>query len=238
MKKDYCHVVVVLDRSGSMSSMKSDVIGGFNNLLKEQLKTEGTATMTLVQFDDIYEVLSDFAELKDVAELNNQTFQPRGSTALLDAMGKTLNDVRTRIRSMDEKEKPSKALFVFITDGQENASKNYKRSQIFEMINDLRDKENNDGLEWEFIFIGANQDAIAEGNSYGIRANASLTYAASGDGAKRAFGSLSKTISFYRSAEAGTACAFSAEDRKEQEELMDKKTKTPYVQSSGSNLVI
>ena len=237
MKDKYTHMSVVIDRSGSMSSMKNDVIGGFNNLLQEQLRVEGTATMTLVRFDHEYEVVSDFVPLEDVKELNSETFQPRGNTALLDAMGKTLNDVRSKIHAMNDSEKPSRAIFVFITDGEENASTQYKKNQIFEMINDLRNKENSEGVEWEFIFIGANQDAIQEGSSYGVRANASLTYSASGDGARIAFGSLSRSISDYRSAEVGTkCCTFSEEDRKKQEELLDKKAK-PYV-TNGSNLVV
>lgn len=225
MKKNYTHISVVLDRSGSMASMVKDVIGGFNTLVEDQVKIEGEATMTVAKFDTEYEIISDFTPISDVPQLNSSNFQPRGSTALLDAMGKTMNDVRERINQMPEDEKPSKALFVFMTDGEENASKEYNRDRVFEMIADLKtESEDENSIKWDFVFIGANQDAIQAGGSYGIRADASLTYAASGDGATRAFASLSRSMSNYRvSEEKGVSMSFCAEDRKDQEEL-DKQT--------------
>lgn len=224
MKKDYTHISVVLDRSSSMASMAKDVIGGFNTLVEDQIKVEGEATMTVAKFDTEYEVISDFMTLSSVARLNQGNFQPRGNTALLDAMGKTMNDVRERINQMADDEKPSKALFVFMTDGEENASREYNRDRVFEMIEDLKNesKDNENAIQWDFVFIGANQDAIQAGGSYGIRSDASLTYAATGDGATRAFASLSRSMENYRTVKCSTM-SFCEEDRKDQEEL-DKKT--------------
>ena len=219
MKEKYTHVAVVLDRSGSMSSMAKEVIGGVNNLLDEQKKVDGTASLTLVQFDDIYEVVHDFVNIKDIPAFDN--FTPRGWTALLDAMGKTMNSVREKIEAMADADKPSKALFVFITDGQENRSTEYNRARVFEMIEDLKTVKEGQ-TAYDFVFIGANQDAIAEGGGYGIRANSSLTFDASGAGATQAFRSLSKGMTSYRSAAAATCYSFSEDDRKEQEELKTK----------------
>ena len=227
MKKNYTHLTVCLDRSGSMASMAKDVIGGFNTLVADQIKVEGEATMTVAKFDTQYEIISDFMRVSDVILLDSSNFQPRGSTALLDAMGKTMNDVRERINQMPEDEKPSKALFVFMTDGEENASREYNRDRVFEMISDLKNESENDesAIQWDFVFIGANQDAIQAGGSYGIRRDASLTYTANGDGATRAFCSLSDSITSYRGASKGVTLSFSDEDRKEQEEIANKTSK-------------
>lgn len=225
MKKGYCHVSVVLDRSGSMSSMASEVVGGINNLIDEQNKVKGEATFTLVQFDDQYETVNDFTPIKDVPAF--EKFNPRGCTALLDAMGKTMNNVREKIEAMAEADRPAKALFVFITDGEENASKKYARTRVFQMITDLKEAKEGQ-TSYDFVFIGANQDAIAEGGSVGIRAAASLTFDASGDGATHAFYSLSRGMTSYRGAPAAACYAFSAEDYKVQDDLKkgDKKDDT------------
>lgn len=191
MKENYTHISVVLDRSGSMMSMRNEVINGFNEFIAGQKAVEGEATLTMAQFDDHYELLHNMANLKDVNELTVTTFQPRGSTALLDAMGKIITDVRSKIHEMDEADKPSKVIFVFITDGQENASSKFKRKDIFGMIQDQRDEEN-----WEFVFIGANQDAIAEGSSLGIRYN--MNWETSSDGTQVVFSSLTRGMTDYR----------------------------------------
>ena len=219
-KKNYTHIGVVIDRSGSMSSMKNDVIGGFNNFVSEQKKIEGEATMTLAQFDTEYDLLQDFKALGEVPDLTSAVFQPRGSTALLDAMGKTLTDVREKIKKMDEEDKPEKVIFVFITDGEENASGEYGRDRVFKMIEDLRNEED---INWEFVFIGANQDAIQAGGHLGVRASASLTIDASGSGATMAFQSLSNGMTSYRRCATKSASyAFSDQDRDVQKDLMDK----------------
>jgi len=226
MKKGYTHIAIVLDRSGSMASMTKDVIGGFNTLIKDQQTVEGEATLSMAQFDDIYEVLHDFAPIKDVSELTSKTFVPRGSTALLDAMGRTMEEVREKILNMKDKDQPSKVIFVFITDGEENASSKYDRPKIFQMIKDLKSDEREDEVNWEFVFIGANQDAIQAGSSIGIQRAASLSFAASGAGADLAFKSLSKGLTSYR-----TVCdsyAFDDSDRKEMDDLITGKKSNKY----------
>lgn len=224
INENYTHISVCLDRSGSMSSMAKDVVGGFNKFVEDQKKEEGKATLSLVQFDDIYEVVHDFIDIKDMTGLK---LHPRNSTALLDAMGQTLEETRAKVLKMDDDVRPAKVIFVFITDGEENASSKYTRKQIFEMIKDLKSPDRGDQINWEFVFIGANQDAIAEGGSYGIRSKASITFDASGAGATAAFSSLSKCISTYRKCSSlGATYEFDDEDYEVQEKLLKTKGKS------------
>jgi len=166
MRKDFTSIVMILDRSGSMATHKSDTIGGFNEFLEDQKKLSGDAVLTLVQFDDEYEVLHNFINIRDIKPLDDHSFKPRGSTALLDSMGKTINDVGKTLADMQEHERPDRVIVVTVTDGHENASKNFTRESIFDMI-----KHQKDIYNWHFVFIGANQDAIATGTSLGIMNN-------------------------------------------------------------------
>ena len=194
MKEGYTHISVVLDRSGSMSSCKKDVIGGFNQLLEDQKKIKSDATLTLVQFDNEYEVLADTVNLNTVSALTNETYTPRGGTALLDAIGKTIVDTDATILGMDEKDRPENVIFVIITDGEENGSRNTSRDQAMQMINSHRTEK-----QWEFVFIGANQDAIQGGASIGVRASSAMTYASTGIGTRAMYTTLSDSLSTYRS---------------------------------------
>jgi uncharacterized protein YegL len=192
VKKGYTHISVVLDRSGSMASCLKDTIGGFNQFLKTQKELEGEATMTLVQFDDQYEMLMDMVPITNASELNDKTYVPRGWTALLDAIGRTINSVEFKIAEKDEK--PEKVIFVIITDGEENKSREFNREQIMKMI-DAHRSEN----KWEFVFIGANQDAIKAGGDIGVRAASSLNYVATSAGTTDMYASLTKCMTSYRS---------------------------------------
>lgn len=232
MKKDYTHIAVVLDRSGSMSSMTKDVNGGFDTFIEDQKKAQGEATLSLVKFDNIYEVVHDFINIKDAKGLD---LSPRGSTALLDAMGQTLDDVRTKVLAMPEAEQPEKVIFVFITDGGENASSKYTRKQIFEMIKDLKTPSADKTINWDFVFIGANQDAISEGAGYGISARKSMTWDASGAGATEAFNSLSRGVTSYRMccmSQDSKGYEFDDADYKAQEDLLKSKKSSSTPRSS------
>lgn len=178
-------IVVVLDRSGSMQSISASTVDGFNKFLDEQKNAEGEAFVTLVQFDDRYEVDYKSVPVKDVNPLiNGETFKPRGMTALLDAIGKTVNELET----------DRDVVFVIITDGDENASREFKRDAIMKMIKTLEDEKG-----WYFLFLGANQDAISAGGNIGISGNKSFTYSATDTGTASAFASFSNNISNYRS---------------------------------------
>jgi len=179
-------IVVVLDRSGSMGSIAPATVEGFNKFLNEQQNAEGEAFITLVQFDDRYEMNYQSVPVKNVSPLIlGESFVPRGSTALLDAIGKTIEELKTE----------RDVVFVIITDGEENASKIYKREAINKMIETLQKEDG-----WKFIFLAANQDAIKAGNSIGIQTANSMTYAATAAGADSAFMSVSSNMSKYRSA--------------------------------------
>ena len=199
-------ITIVLDRSGSMESTKSDAIGGFNNFLAEQRKLPGRTAVTLVQFDDQYEPVYEGRPLDDAPELTDKTFVPRGGTALLDAIGQTI--VRTDQRFAKQDNPAELVIFVIITDGQENSSVEYDRAKVFKMIRS-HEKEHN----WKFIFMGTNQDAIAEAGAMGIMGQHAMTY-----GAKHFRSSsdvLARKMMAYRSSGNTEDLAFTPEDRQE-----------------------
>ena len=142
MRNDYTHISVILDRTGSMETIRDDTIGGFNAFLNEQKSAAGYATMTLVQFDsqDPYEVLHKFAPVTAVTELTRSTFVPRASTPLLDAIGRGVNDLEQSLSQMPEAVRPSRVVMVVITDGQENASREFRKDQIAKMIAEKQEK--------------------------------------------------------------------------------------------------
>jgi hypothetical protein len=215
-KSNYTHIIAIIDRSGSMSAIRKDMEGGFDAFIKEQQGVEGEATLTLAQFDSDYEVVHSNVAIADVPHFS---LVPRGSTALLDAMGRTFTTERERINDMDEDDQPEKVVCVVITDGFENASREYNRQRIFDMISDLEGEES---PKWDFVFLGANQDAISEGGSMGVRAGASYTYDASDIGTQVAFRSLSNSMTSYRLCDDAADFEFKEEDRAEQDELLKK----------------
>jgi len=177
-------IVVVLDRSGSMGSIERATVDGFNTFLKEQQGSEGDGFITLVQFDDRYEVNYKSVPVKEAKDLIlHETFVPRGSTALLDAIGKTIEELKT----------DRDVVFVIITDGHENASRTYKHVAITKMV-ETQEKEHG----WKFIFLAANQDAIKTGGAMGMSAQNSMTYSATDRGASAAFMSFSSNVKSYR----------------------------------------
>ena len=211
MKDDLIDITLVLDRSGSMASVREDTIGGFNSFLEQQKAVPGSACLSLIQFDDKYEVLYEGRRLQDAPLLSAQTFVPRGSTALLDAVGRTIHSVGVRLAALPERERPGKVLFVVMTDGEENASREFSSGQIFEMITHQREK-----YQWEVVFIGANQDAIAAGASYGIPQSNVLNFAATPAGTRRMNATLSQaTTNLRRRSLSQSEAFFSPDDQKE-----------------------
>lgn len=159
------HITVILDRSGSMQSIKSDIIGGFNTFLKQQKEVPGKATLTLVQFDtgNPYEVVHNYRPLQEIPELNDKTFVPRGGTPLLDCLGRGINDLSEHINKLNDDQKPDKVFFVIITDGQENSSQEFRKEDIVKLIDEKKNKD-----KWEFLFLSADLDAIGDARLYGI----------------------------------------------------------------------
>lgn len=210
MKQGYTDISIVLDRSGSMVSVRDDTIGGFNSFLSDQKQAAGFATITLAQFDDVYEVVYSAAPISDAKPLDRSTFVPRGATALLDAIGRTIEDAGSRLEAMAEDERPEKVVFVILTDGEENSSKKFTAQKINEMITHQRDV-----YKWDFVFLGANQDAITTASNIGIPMQGALTYAANAAGTQDAFSSLSKQMVSARVDLSGRI-GFSEEDREKQ----------------------
>ncbi len=206
--KNKTDITIILDRSGSMSSVKDDTIGGFNNFLSEQQKIEGEAVLSLVQFDDQYEVVYLDKDINSAAKLTDETFQPRGMTALFDAVGRTINSVGNRLAATAEAERPDKILLVIMTDGFENSSREFNAAKISEMITHQRDV-----YRWEFMFIGANQDAVLSAQEIGIPAFAALTYAANEEGTRAAYSMMAKKVGKYRQSNDAAALQFDESDR-------------------------
>jgi len=198
-------ITVVLDRSGSMQSTRDDAMQGFNALVEDQKSIPGEACLSLVQFDDQYQI--DYTEqpMAGVPALTRDSYHPRGSTALLDAIGRTIDATAHRVAARPEAERPGKVILVVITDGHENASAKFTAAEISAKIAHYRD-----AYAWEFIFIGSNQDAIMSAAALNIRADRALTYSADRVGTSVAYSVLSSSVSAMR---AGKSGSFTAEQR-------------------------
>ena len=212
MKSDYTHLTVILDRTGSMESIRDDTIGGFNAFLTGQQDEPGEATLTLVQFDsqDPYEIIHHFKPIANVPLLTRQTFVPRASTPLLDALGRGINDLEQSLGQKAEAERPARVVMVIITDGQENASREFRKNQIEKMITEKAEKS-----DWQFVYLSADVNAFDDATSYGIPVGAILRFGRSRGAVKSALGSLSRQASKYHAAK--LKVAFDEEDRKNAE---------------------
>lgn len=181
-------ILTITDRSGSMASIRNDVIGGYNQFLKDQKAGEGEARITSVQFDNEYNVLYTALPISEAPELTDKTFVPRGGTALYDAIGRTLNEQGKRIHDEDWADL---VVVCIITDGEENSSHEYTSERIKQMTKHA--EENN----WKFIFLAANQDAFKAGEAIGM-ARMSMSYDANAAGAAMAYASTSATVNALR----------------------------------------
>jgi hypothetical protein len=215
MKVGYTDITVLLDRSGSMGTIKDDTIGGFNSFLEEQRKVPGEATISLVQFDDKYEPNYTAIPIDKAQPLCDHTYEPRGWTALLDALGKTVKGTGERYSGMPEDQRPEKVIFVIITDGQENHSKEFTGAQIREMV-----KHQTEVYKWTFLYLGANVDAFAEARSIGIASTYAANFGATGQCVRAAYKVSSKKLTDFRRAVNGTPMAFF--DPNERAALMDE----------------
>ena len=192
MNLNLTEIVFLMDRSGSMGGLETDTIGGFNAFIKKQTKMEGDTIVTAVLFDDKYELLYNGIEAKKV-KLSNKEYFVRGSTALLDAIGKTILDVGYRLSVIGEENRPAKVIFVITTDGMENASREFTYGKVKELIKHQQDK-----YHWEFIFLGANIDATKEASNIGISKDNAFNYEASKDGVENMYLYASEVVSEKR----------------------------------------
>ena len=215
-------IAFILDRSGSMATMHTAAISGFNEFLAGQQATTDDhgqpmpAHFSLVLFDDHYDVIHDRSPIAIVPALTTATYQPRGSTALLDAIGLTIDRLGARLAAMAEADRPSHVLIAILTDGEENASNRYTTQEINERI-----RHQTDVYQWEFLFLGANQDAIATATRLGIHAHHSATYDACAEGVSEAYSAVSKKASAMRKSKAHYAM-----DQEEQNILQESLSDT------------
>ena len=211
MKQDLTDIVLVIDRSGSMTAMQSDAEGGINSFIKKQAELPGEARLSLVQFDTEYEFVHRMAPIKEVPHFH---LVPRGWTALLDAVGRAIVETGERLATMAEDDRPGLVVFVIVTDGQENSSKEFTKTKIKEMI-----EHQQSAYKWQFTFLGANQDAFAEAHGLGIPAAAAANYSPAAAGAMFAAASSSTGRMRHQAATGQSVQAgYSAEERKSMEE--------------------
>lgn len=193
MANEATELVFIIDRSGSMTGKEDDTINGFNATLRQQQTVEGKAYVTTVLFDDQYELLHNRVDIQKVSSMTNKDYTPRGMTALLDAIGKTIHNTREAQRNAKEEDRAEKAIFFIITDGHENASQHYTVEMIQERIRHQREKHG-----WEFIFFGAGMDAIAEAAKLGIGADRACKYRADSEGTSSVYTSISAMSTDFR----------------------------------------
>lgn len=201
MRKELADITVVLDRSGSMNMIKEDAEGGLAAFIETQKHEDGEANFSLIQFDDTYEAVYKAAPITEVDAVQ---LVPRGSTALLDAVGRAITETKQRLNSTPEKDKPGIVIFVIITDGKENASREYNKSTIKNMI------ENAQNEGWQFTFLGANQDAFAEAGSLGIARSAIMEYDTTAAGVQSSFTAACSNVTRMRSSVADGVPVFNA----------------------------
>lgn len=205
------HITVILDRTGSMDSIREDVIGGFNTFLSQQQALPEPASFTLVQFDsqDPYEVLHKAVPIVRVQPLNRQTYVPRASTPLYDAIGRGILDLEVALASRPDAERATHVVFVIVTDGQENASRDFDRTRVARLI------EAKKKLGWQFVFLSADLEAFTDAGRFGVDADARLHFSKDKQGNDAAWASASNKVGDFRSGKASKV-AFDAEDRKAQ----------------------
>ena len=184
-------LVFILDRSGSMGGLESDTIGGYNSMLSKQKKEKtGKVSVTTVLFDDQYELLYNQVPIEKVSPMTEEEYYVRGSTALLDAIGKTVMQVKA---NQDKKEIKDKVLFVIITDGMENASREYRVEQVKKLIEERKEKDN-----WEFLFLGANIDAMGAAQNIGIDSSRAVRFKSDKKGTAKNYEVLNEAIKEIR----------------------------------------
>jgi len=204
MNQNLSELIFILDRSGSMAGLEADTIGGYNSMIEKQKQEPGEAKVTTVLFDDEYELLHDAVDIKKIAPMTNKQYFARGMTALMDAVGKTINSVGNRLANTPEEERPAQVIVVITTDGYENASLEFNKSKVKEMIEHQTNK-----YSWKFMFLGANIDAANEAASIGIAGDWTAQYAASGYGTQSVYACVDSVLTSLRST-GEAACTVSA----------------------------
>ena len=207
MKKGLTEVVFILDRSGSMSGLESDTIGGFNSMITKQQKEEGEAYVSTVLFDDMCDVIHDRVPIGDVKKLTEDDYYVRGCTALLDAVGNAIHHIGNVHKYAREEDRPGKTLFIITTDGLENASKRYSFADVKRMIEHQKER-----YHWEFLFLGANIDAIEVAGNMGISRSRAANYNCDEEGTALNYEVLEKAVSRVRKCSSAVCMAAEFDD--------------------------
>jgi len=187
------HIAFILDRSGSMDSIAKEAIGGFNAFIEEQIKEPGTAKLSLILFDHEYSPLITSADLADVPPLTDETYVPRGMTALLDAMGRTIDDLGKELAALPEEERPGQVIVVTLTDGYENSSHDYSHEKVAELI-----KQQREAYNWEFIFLGADVESVEYAKTLNVDSASAQQFECSGEGVREAMNYSCQAVSESR----------------------------------------
>ena len=195
MRKGLTEVVFILDRSGSMSGLEADTIGGFNSMISKQKKEDGEAVVSTVLFDDQQEVVYDRQPVKMVEPMTDRQYYVRGCTALLDAIGGAIHHIGNLHKYAREEDRPEKTMFIITTDGMENASRFYTYDRVKYMVERQKEK-----YGWEFLFLGANIDAISVAARFGINADRAINYECDQVGTSLNYQVMSETITAVRRA--------------------------------------
>lgn len=193
MNNNLIEVIFIMDASGSMQYLSKDVIGGFNSLIEKQKKDPVDCNITTVFFNSSVRTIHNCVPIKEVQSLTDSLYIPYGTTALLDAVGETIDKVGSRLAETPEEQRPCKVMVVITTDGYENASQKYTKEKIKEMISRQQNTYN-----WTFLFLGANIDAVNVGNSYGITSGHSYNYTANTRGTQSVYSAVSDTLSYVK----------------------------------------
>ncbi|MCR5155308.1 MAG: VWA domain-containing protein [Butyrivibrio sp.] len=189
MGKRLTEIVYILDRSGSMGGLEADTIGGFNSMMEKQKKTGEKALVSTVLFDDECEVIHDRIPIEKIEKMTDKQYYVRGCTALLDAVGGAIHHIGNVHKYAREEDRPEKTIFIITTDGMENASSRYSREKVQKMVKKQQKK-----YGWEFIFIGANIDAYAEAQKFGIRKDRAVNYVSDSVGTGIVYEGVSKAV--------------------------------------------
>jgi hypothetical protein len=192
--KNYVKIINIIDRSGSMNTMIDSAINGFNAFLEDQKSVEGDALVSTIQFSNLYNVLYENLDIQKVEVFNKNNYQPGGSTALYDAIGKTINNEIDLLGKLSKEERPDKTLCVILTDGEENSSVEFSQQKIKELISEMKES-----FKWEFIFLAANEEASFTAQAMGISKGNSYAFANTSSGLKDAYMGASHATRSYRS---------------------------------------
>lgn len=228
MNNNLTELVFILDRSGSMAGLEGDTIGGFNSLINKQKKEDGEACVSVILFDDYSDVVYDRVNIDKIEPMTDKQYYVRGCTALLDALGGAIDHVKNVHKYAREEDRPGKTIFVITTDGLENASSKYTVQEVKTLVSKMQEK-----FKWEFLFLGANMDAVEVAGRMGIRKERAATYECDHVGTAVNFNALDRVIKSARTCKAPEDMAMAMDDCDWKEEIAEYKASASKAKSDS-----